>query len=152
MEEKMAVVSTYLNFKNNAEQAFVFYKSVFGTEFKGPIMRFKDMPQEDDTPPIAKEDENLVLHVTLPIMGGFLLMGSDVPESMRFEVKTGTNVHISIQPDSREEADRLFQELSEGGEVSMPMQDMFWGDYFGSFTDKFGINWMINFPTGQSAT
>jgi PhnB protein len=141
----MARVSTYLNFTNQAEAAFNFYKSVFGTEFEGGINRFGDMPPQDGMPPLSDETKNLVLHVSLPITGGFMLMGSDAPEQMGFKVNMGNNVYINLEPDTKEEADRLFHALSAGGAVEMPMADMFWGAYFGSFTDKFGIKWMVNF-------
>lgn len=139
----MAQVGTYLNFSNQTEAAFLFYQSVFGGEFDGGMMRFSDVPPSDDAPPIAEEEKNLVMHVTLPILGGHLLMGSDVPASMG-SVHKGNSVYISLHPDTRAEADRLFSALSDGGEVEMPLQDMFWGDYYGSLTDKFGIHWMIN--------
>jgi PhnB protein len=141
----MARVSAYLNFANQAEAAFNFYKSVFGTEFEGGINRFGDMPPQEGMPPLSDEVKNLVLHVSLPITGGFMLMGSDAPEQMGFKVNMGNNVYINLEPDTKEEADRLFNALSAGGAVEMPMADMFWGAYFGSFTDKFGIKWMVNF-------
>lgn len=141
----MALTSTYLNFPRNTEEVFNFYKSVFGTEFiDGKISRFKDIPPQEGMPPIAKEDQNLVMHVALPILGGHLLMGTDAPESMGFKVIQGNNVYITLHTDSRAEADTLFNKLSENGAIEMPMQDMFWGDYFGSFADKFGIKWMIS--------
>ncbi len=140
----MAKVSTYLNFSRNTEAAFLFYKSVFQTEFVGPIMRFGDGPSCADQPPLSEADKNLVLHVALPILGGHVLMGSDVPDFLATKFVSGTNVHINLEPDTRAEADRLFNGLSDGGSVEMPLQDMFWGAYFASFTDKFGIHWMIN--------
>lgn len=140
----MATVSTYLNFNRETEVAFNFYKSVFGTEFTSEIMRFCDIPSQDDMPPPADADKNLVMHVSLPILGGHLLMGTDAPESMGFTLNQGNNVYISLSPDSRAEADKLFTALSEGGTVEMAMADQFWGDYFGSFVDKFGVHWMIN--------
>jgi PhnB protein len=142
----MAQTSTYLNFHRNTEEVFNFYKSVFGGDFvDGKIHRFGEIPQQEGMPPIAEEDKNLVMHIALPILGGHLLMGTDAPESMGFKLVVGNNVNISLHPDSREEADRLFKRLSEGGEVEMPMQDMFWGDYYGAFTDKYGIKWMVNY-------
>ena len=142
----MAKTSTYLNFPRNTEVVFNFYKSVFGGEFvDGKINRFSEIPPLDGAPPIAEADKNLVMHVALPILGGHLLMGTDAPESMGFKVNQGNNVYISLHPDSRTEADRLFLRLSEGGTVEMPMQDMFWGDYYGSLTDKFGVHWMVNY-------
>jgi PhnB protein len=142
----MSKTSTYLNFQRNTEEAFNFYKSVFGGDFvDGKINRFGDMPAQEGIPPIAEEDKNLVMHVALPILGGHLLMGTDAPESMGFKVNNGNNVYISLHPDSRKEADRLFSRLSEAGVIEMAMQDMFWGDYYGSLTDKFGIHWMVNY-------
>jgi PhnB protein len=108
-------------------------------------MRMGAVPAQEGQPPMAEADKNLVMHVALPILGGHMLLGTDVPESMGFTVKMGNNVYINLGPDSKAEADRLFLALSAGGKVEMPMQDMFWGDYFGSFTDKFGVGWMINY-------
>lgn len=146
----MASVSTYLNFSRNTEEAFNFYKSVFGTEFdSNGIMRMGDVPPQEGQPPLAEEDKNLVMHVCLPILGGHLLMGTDAPESMGFNVKFGNNLYINLEPDTRAETDRLFNALSEGGKVDMPLQEMFWGDYFGSLTDKFGVQWMFNCATKE---
>ena len=143
----MARVSTYLNFARNTEEAFNFYKSVFGGEFGGMgISRFGDIPAQDGMPPLADADKNLIMHIELQILGGHSLMGTDAPESMGFKVNPGNNVHISLEPDSKEEAKKLFDGLSAGGKVTMDLQDMFWGAYYGSCTDKFGIQWMINFP------
>lgn len=142
----MATVSTYLNFhNNNTEEAFNFYKSIFGTEFEGGgFMRFKDIPPSPEIPPLPEADLNLVMHVTLPILGGHLLMGTDAPESMGFKTKIGNNVYINLQPDTRDETRRLFNALSAGGAIEQELQDMFWGDYFGSCRDKFGVQWMFN--------
>ena len=140
----MAKVSTYLNFQRNTEQAFHFYQSVFGGEFVGGISRFSDIPPSIDMPPLPEADKNLVMHVVLPILGGHLLMGTDAPESMGFNLTFGNNIYISLEPDTREETKRLFKALSEGGNVEMELQDMFWGDYYGSLTDKFSVRWMFN--------
>lgn len=141
----MASVSTYLNFSRNTEEAFNFYKSVFGGEFYGGgIMRFGNIPDSGDTPPMAEEDKNLVMHVELRILGSHTLMGTDAPESMGFKVNFGNNSYINLQPDTREETKQLFDKLSAGGNVSMDLQDMFWGDYFGSCSDKYGVQWMFN--------
>lgn len=140
----MSRTSTYLNFPRQTEEAFNFYKSVFGGEFVGGIHRFAEVPPQPGQPPMAEEDKNLVMHITLPILGGHLLMATDAPESMGFNVKFGNNVYINLEPDTRGETDRLFAALSEGGKVGMPLQEMFWGDYFGSCTDKFGVEWMFN--------
>jgi len=143
----MSSVSTYLNFPRNTEEAFNFYKSVFGGDFfGGKIMRFGDMPPQQGAPPMAEGDKNLVIHVALPITGGHMLMGTDAPETMGFKVNFGNNVHINLQIDTRDETRNLFKALSAGGVVSMDLQDMFWGDYFGSCTDKFGVQWMFNCP------
>lgn len=145
----MPRVNTYLNFSRTTEAAFNFYKSVFKTEFVGPIARMGGAPPCPGQPPMTEADKNLVMHVALPILGGHLLMGTDSPESMGFKLNQGNNVHISLEPDTRAEADRLFTELSKGGQVQMPMQDMFWGDYFGCFRDSFGVHWMINCHSKQ---
>jgi len=140
----MAKVSTYLNFVRETEEAFNFYKSVFGTEFDGDgISRMGEVPQEGHNE-ISEEDKNLVMHVSLPILGGHRLMGTDAPESMGFKLNQGNNVYINLEPDTREETDKLFKALSEGGKVEMELQEMFWGDYFGSLVDKFGVRWMFN--------
>ena len=141
----MARTSTYLNFPRNTEEAFNFYKSVFGGEFSsGGIVRFGDIPVTDDMPPAAEEDKNLVMHIELPIVGGHYLMGTDAPESMGFTVNFGNNININLEPDTRAETKKLFEGLSKGGTVTMELQDMFWGAYFGSCTDKFGVQWMFN--------
>lgn len=140
----MARVSTYLNFANQTEEAFLFYQSIFGGEFIGGINRFGEMPPAEGMPPLSEKDKNLILHMALPILGGHMLMGSDAPESLGFNVNYGNNVHINLETDTREESDRLFSALSAGGKITMPLQDMFWGDYFGSCTDKFGVQWMVN--------
>ncbi len=140
----MARVSTYLNFRDNTEEAFTFYREVFGTEFIGEISRMGDAPVQEGQPPLSEEDAKLVMHVMLPILGGHILMGTDAPDSMGFKVVEGNNVYLNLEPDTREEAERLFVLLSEGGKVEMPLQEMFWGDYFGSCIDRFGICWMFN--------
>ena len=140
----MARVSTYLNFADKTEEAFTFYKSVFGGEFEGGINRFGEVPPAEGMPPLAEDDRNLVMHVALPILGGHVLMGTDAPASMGFHVTPGNNVYINLEPDTRAEADRLFAALSEGGRVEMPMQEMFWGAYYGSLADRYGVQWMIN--------
>lgn len=140
----MARTSTYLNFTRQTEEAFNFYKSVFGTEFEGQINRMGDVPTQPGQPPMAEEDKNLVMHVALPITGGHMLMGTDAPESMGFKVNFGNNIFINLEPDTRPETERLFAGLSAGGKVDMQLQEMFWGDYFGSCTDKFGVQWMFN--------
>ena len=140
----MARVTTYLNFPRQTEQAFLFYKSAFKTEFAAPVVRFNEAPAHPGQPPLSEADKNLILHVALPILGGHVLMGSDAPEGMCPQVIFGTNVSINLEPDTRAETDRLFAALAEGGKVGMPLQDMFWGAYFGHIVDRFGVQWMFN--------
>ena len=140
----MAKVSTYLNFPRTTEAAFLFYQTVFGGEFMGGIRRFGDMPADPTQPPLTDADKNLVLHVALPTLGEHVLMGTDAPESMGFTVVQGNNAYINLEPDTRAETERLFNALAVGGKVEMALADMFWGAYFGSLTDKFGIHWMVN--------
>ena len=142
--DNKARVTTYLNFPGNTEEAFRFYKSVFKTDFINGIQRFEDIPAEAGNPPVADAIKKMVLHVELPILGGHILMGTDAPKEMGFTLTSGNNMHICLEPDTREEAKRLFDELSAGGQVSMPLADMFFGAYFGEFKDQFGMNWMIN--------
>jgi PhnB protein len=140
----MARVSIYLNFVRETEEAFNFYKDVFGGEFEGGLNRMGEVPPTDGAPELSEEDKNLVMHVALPILGGFMLMGTDAPESMGFILNQGNNVYINLEPDTRAETESLFNALADGGVVEMPLQEMFWGDYFGSLTDKFGVRWMFN--------
>ncbi|MCX6292670.1 MAG: VOC family protein [Bacteroidetes bacterium] len=143
----MARVATYLNFPRQTEEAFNFYKSVFGGEFTGGgVARFKDIPPADGAPAMAEADLNLIMHIELEITGGHILMGTDAPESMGFKVSFGNNMYINIEPDTKSETKRLFDALSAGGKVTMELQDMFWGAYFGSCTDQFGVQWMFNCP------
>lgn len=143
----MARVSTYLNFDRNTEAAFEFYKNVFKKDdFDAPISRMGDVPRQDGQPVLSDEDKRLVMHVQLTILGGHVLMGTDAPESMGFRVLFGNNMYINLEPDTKEEADELFTDLAFGGKVDMPLQEMFWGDYFGSLTDQFGVQWMFNVP------
>lgn len=140
----MARVSTYLNFVRSTEEAFNFYKSVFGTNFNGDIARMGDVPAQEGMPPMAEADKKLVMHVELPILGGHVLMGTDAPESMGFKMEFGNNIYINLEPDTRAETKKLFDALSQGGKVEMALQEMFWGGYYGSCTDKFGVQWMFN--------
>jgi uncharacterized glyoxalase superfamily protein PhnB/uncharacterized protein YndB with AHSA1/START domain len=143
---KAARVCTYLNFPGKTEEAFLFYRSVFKTEFSGRgIQRFSDIPASTGHPPVAEAVKRMILHVELPITGGHILMATDAPKEMGFTLNSGNNMHICIEPESREEADRLFTALSEGGYVTMPMADMFFGAYFGEFSDRYGVNWMISY-------
>jgi uncharacterized glyoxalase superfamily protein PhnB/uncharacterized protein YndB with AHSA1/START domain len=141
----VATVSTYLNFPGNTEDAFNFYKTIFRTEFAGDgIQRFGDIPAPEGMPPLSEEDKKLIIHVELPILGGHILMATDAAESMGFKVERGNNIHINLEPETREETKRLYDALSKDGKITMELQDMFWGAYFGSCTDKYGINWMFN--------
>jgi len=141
----MAQVNPYLTFNGNCEEAFNFYKSVFGGEFTH-IGRFKDMPSETK---LSKEVENLIMHVSLPISSETILMASDANEAFGQTATFGTNISISINTDTEEEATKLFNELSAGGRVTMALEKTFWGALFGMFTDKFGIHWMVNYDYEQ---
>lgn len=140
----MARTSTYLNFASETEEAFLFYQSIFGGEFIGGINRFGQMPPTEGQPPLPEHLKNGVMHVELEITGGHILMGTDAPAELGFTVTKGNNVHINLEPDSRAECDRLFKALSNGGNITMPLADMFWGAYFGSTVDKYGVQWMVN--------
>jgi PhnB protein len=139
----MAMINPYLNFGNNTEEAFNFYKSVFGGEF-ATVMRNSDVPADAMPPDAPPSDPNGIIHISLPIGNGTVLMGSDTPEYFG-GVVMGNNFSISISADSKQDADRLFNGLSAGGKITMPMGDTFWGSYFGMFTDKFGVNWMVGY-------
>jgi PhnB protein len=140
----MTVVNPYLNFNGNCEEAFNFYKSVFGGEFV-TVMRFKDVPAEYQ---MAKSESEKIMHVALPIGQGTILMGSDTPAAMG-PVTNGNNFSIAISTETETEATRLFNRLSAGGQVTMPLDKTFWGAYFGMLTDKFGIQWMVSYDYNQ---
>jgi PhnB protein len=142
----MAKVRTWLHFRGNTEEAFTFYKKVFGTELVDGIHRMSEVPSQEGQSHLSEEDKNLVMKVQLPIIGGHLLVGNDAPESMGNLIK-GNNVDICLDLDTRAEVDRLFDSLSEGGKVEMQPQNMFFGAYFGSCVDKFGINWVFSCST-----
>lgn len=142
----MARVNTYLNFIRNTEEAFNFYKTVFNGEFEGEISRFGDIPPQEGMPALPEADKNLVMHIALKIMGGHVIMGTDAPESLGFKVNFGNNVYISLEPDTREETKRLYDAISKDGVVEMELQDTFWGAYYGSCKDKYGVQWMFNCP------
>lgn len=137
----MAKLNTYLNFMGNTEEAFLFYKSVFGGEFQ-MLQRMKDTP---DGGKLSEKEQNLVMHVALPIGKDSLLMGTDMLESMGHKFIPGNNISISIEAESKEEAEKLYAGLSEGAQIEMPLTDMFWGAWFAAFADKFGVRWMINY-------
>ncbi|MGQ2983992.1 VOC family protein [Flavobacterium sp.] len=138
----MATTNTYLNFNGDCEQAFNFYKSVFGGEF-AYIGRFGDMPPSDEYT-MPESDNNKIMHVSLPI-GTSVLMGSDTGGDWAPSFVQGNNFSVSVTAESKEEADIIFNGLAEGGKITMPLENTFWGDYFGMLTDKFGINWMMSF-------
>lgn len=135
-------LNTYLNFAGNTEEAFNFYKSVFGGEFSA-VVRFKDMPMKGVK--IPKEDENKIMHIGLPIDKDSILMATDTLESLGQKLVIGNNSYISIHPESKEEANRICSALSAGGTIEMPISDQPWGDYFGMFKDRFGMQWMVNY-------
>jgi PhnB protein len=137
----MALINPHINFNGNAEEAFNFYKSVFGGEF-ARIIRFKDISGPEY--PVAEKEANKIMHIALPI-GKNILMANDVPESMGRVNENENRSKISISAESREEADKLFNGLTAGGNIEFPMDDSPWGSYFGMFRDKFGIEWMVDF-------
>lgn len=137
----MVACNPYLNFPGNTEEAFSFYRSVFGGEFV-MIQRFGESPEADRVPP---DQKNKIMHIALPIGRGNILMGTDALESMGHKLTPGNNFHLSVGTESKEETDRLFAALSAGGKVTVPLAQMFWGDYFGMCTDRFGIQWMFNY-------
>ena len=141
----MARVCTYLNFPRNTEEVFIYYKSIFGGEFSGGgIARLGYIQAGEGMTKIAEEDKNLIMHIELPILGGHILMGTDAPESMGFKLNFGNNIHISLEPDTKAEAKRLFDALSVDGKITLELQVMFWGAYYGTCTDKFGVQWMFS--------
>lgn len=137
----MMKLNVYLNFPGNAEEALNFYKSIFGGQFSS-LVRFKDMPMEGVKLP--KEDETKIMHIALPLGAGDVLMASDALPAHGRRLVVGNNVYLSVFPDNKAEADRVFAALSAGGKVEMPLATQAWGDYYGSLTDKFGVNWMVD--------
>jgi PhnB protein len=138
----MASINPYIHFNGNAEDAFTFYKSVFGGEF-ARVARFKDFVSPEH--PISEKEQNRIMHIALPIGKSSILMGSDTPEFLGKHNENETRSKISVIAESKEEADKIFNGLSAGGNVEMPIGDSPWGSYFGMFRDKFGIEWMIDF-------
>jgi PhnB protein len=139
----MARVSTYFHFAGNAEEAFLFYKSVFQTEFVGPIKRFGDLPTGPNQPPWPADQARMIMNISLPILGGHVIMGNDAPASMGPRIQ-GNNVTMNLEPDTRAETDRLFAALKEGGKVEWAPAEMPWGAYWGSLIDRFGNEWMLS--------
>ena len=144
----MASVSIYLNFAGNAEEAFNHYKKVFNTEFDSPLMRMRDSPPNSSAPSIPESEMDKVMHVAMPILGGTLIMASDILESMGHKLIDGNNVTISLNPDTKAEADRLFKGLSNGEKDAVAPHDEFWG-YWGTCKDRFGVRWMFNVMNPQ---
>lgn len=131
----------YLIFSGEAREAFDFYQGVFGGEFQA-VMNMSDNSEGNG---YQEKDANRILHISLAISEDILLMASDMPSDREEELKTGNNMYVSLHPDTKEDADQIFKELAAGGEVKMPLADQFWGDYFGSLVDKYGVHWMINY-------
>ncbi len=142
----MATINPYLTFDGNCEEAFNFYKSIFGGEFPY-IGRYKDMPSEH---PIPDSEKEKIMHVSLPISKETILMGSDSSGSFGHNTVAGNNFSLSVNTDTEEEARSVFEQLSAGGKVTMPLEKTFWNALFGMFTDKFGINWMVNYDYNQN--
>ena len=145
----MPSVNVYLTFNGNCEEAFEFYRSVFGGEFSY-VGRFKDMPSSPENDAFKEQASNKIMHISLPISKETMIMGSDTGGEWAAGFTQGNNFSISINADSKEEADRIFNSLSTDGKVTMPLADTFWGDYFGMFTDRYGINWMMSYNQNQS--
>lgn len=141
----MAVLNPYLNFAGNTEEAFKFYKTVFGGDFKF-LQRFKDTPESGRVP---ANEKDMIMHVALPVGKGNTLMATDALESMGHKLTVGNNINLSLEAESKEEAEKLFNGLLLGGKVTMPLGDTFWGAHFGMVTDKFGIQWMVNYTYPQ---
>jgi PhnB protein len=137
-------VSTYLNFQGDTEEAFDFYASVFGTEFSVPLMRFGDIPSGPGVPELPEHEQSMVLHVELPILDGHVLMGTDMLESNGQVLRLGNNTTLNLEPDTREEAERLYAALSEGGSDTTGLDPMPWGSLWGTCMDRFGVRWMFN--------
>lgn len=138
----MTKLNVYLNFAGNTEEALNFYKSVFGGEFTS-VVRFKDMPVEGVK--IPKKDETKIMHIGLPIGKDSVLMATDTLESLGQKFVQGNNVYLSVHPETKVEADRIFAALARGGSIEMPIADQVWGDYYGSLRDKFGVHWMVDY-------
>jgi PhnB protein len=144
----MTKLNPYLSFKGTCEDAFNFYKSVFGSEFLF-VGRFKDLPENTDYP-TSESDKEKIMHISLPISNETVLFGCDASNALEDSTITGNNITLSIETDSMEEASRIFNGLSDGGIVTMPLVKTFWDAYYGMFTDKFGINWMVNYDLSKS--
>lgn len=144
----MTAVNPYLNFPGTTEEAFTFYKSVFGGEF-AMLQRFKDTPEKDRVP---AHEQDKIMHIALPIGKGVVLMATDALESMGHKVTMGTNFHLSISTESEDEAKTLFNALSANGKIAVPLDKMFWGAYFGMCTDQFNVQWMVSYDENYQST
>lgn len=145
----MATLNAYLNFPGNCEEAFNYYKKVFGGEFLG-VNRFSEMPPQEGMT-ISEYFQDKIMHISLPISKECVLMGSDTGGEWAPDLKVGNNISLSINADSKEDADRYFTQLSESGKVTMPMDQTFWGEYFGMCSDQFGIHWMVSFRESEKS-
>lgn len=137
----MITINPYLNFAGNTEEAFNFYKSVFGGDFS-MVQRFRDTPE---TGKMSESEKDKLMHVSLPVGSRNTLMGTDALESQGWKLNFGNNFHLSVETETKEEADKIFKSLSEGGKITMPQDNTFWGSYFGMLTDKYGIQWMVSY-------
>jgi len=146
----MSRVSTYLNFMGDTEAAFTFYASVFGTEFSVPITRFGDMPAPPGAAELPEDERSQVMHVELPILAGHVLMGTDMLASMGHELRVGNNSTLNLEPDTVEEAERLYAALSDGGSDATGLEHMPWGSLWGTCLDRYGVRWMFNVADSQS--
>jgi PhnB protein len=140
----MKSVNPYIYFNGSAEEAFNFYKSIFGGEFQA-VQRLSDMPDSPEMPPMPESEKKKIVHISLPIGKGNVLMASDVFAVFGQSKAEGNNVHLSLEADSKKEADQIFSALAAGGQITMPLANQFWGSYYGMLTDKFGIQWMMSF-------
>jgi PhnB protein len=137
----MRSINVYLNFDGKTEEAFKFYQSVFGGEIT-LLQRMKDAPGTEN---LSAEEQNRIMHVSLPIAEGYILMATDILPSAGHKLVEGNNYHITFGPESEDDAIKIFNKLADGGTITMPIEKMFWGALYGSCTDKFGINWMVNY-------
>lgn len=145
----MTTVNVYLTFNGNCREAFEFYRTVFGGEFPY-VGTFGEMPPQEGMPPVPDSEKNNIMHITLPVSKETILMGSDTGGEWASNYSQGNNFSISINTDTKEKADKLFNGLSAGGQITMPLNETFWSSYFGMFTDKFGINWMVNVNSNEN--
>jgi len=144
----MATVNVYLTFNGNCEEAFNFYKSIFGGEFNY-VARYNEVPPQEEIPPLSEADKNRLMHIGLPISKETILMGADNMQINESQTTFGNNFSIMATVESKEEADRVFNALAAGGKITMALEDQFWGDYMGALADKFGVNWLVTYEPPQ---